>query len=205
MAKKVELEHAFRECSARISEALFAEKERDFDRLLLRALDALPFLRDCAAYLRRHQNVEAPRLVPIELIRDYAPLMFNARAIDLMESWINEGNRAERKVYPDLIDQVRIARERLLLAIRVFPSLKPRSSISPSAEAERMMSFWSSQGLVSGPSGRQCLVTHPDAICLGKCFSCGHIDRARWIELLAPRRCPHCRTVAEVAIVGRSE
>src|SRR5262245_45206661 len=154
VAKKADLEASFRECSARCAEATRAEANGDFAVVLERAASTLPRLREYIAYLRRYQQVEAPRLPSVDLILHYAPPMFARRSLDAVGAWLAEATRAERRLYPDLPGRLETARRRLALAARVWPSWRPAAPGTgvpgDAAEVAQLLDFWTRYGVAVG-------------------------------------------------------
>jgi hypothetical protein len=211
MAKKAELEASFRKCSALCTEAVQAEADNDFTRLLDRAGATLPLLRESIAFLRRYQKIEAPNLPSVDLILRYAPPMFATRSLDSVDEWFAASSRSERKTYPDLPDRLADARRLLTLAVRVWP---PWPAVAQSevkaegAEVAQLFNFWSRYGAVVKQPGRTpttfAPVTHPRCRARGKCPTCGRSDEAAWADLLVRRTCPHCNCAGQFVIVARA-
>lgn len=212
MAKKVELEASFRACQAGAAEAGRAEAAGDYHHALDVAASTLPLLRESFAYLRRYQKVEAPQLPAVEVILRCAPPLFARRALDAVEEWLADLNRAERAAYHDLPDRVAAARRRLALAVRVWPAW-PATGSPPVAPADandvaRLFDVWTRCGAIARRPGTAPPVyepvTHPLRRARGKCPACGRADEVGWVALLGPRACPHCRATGEFAIVART-
>jgi hypothetical protein len=211
MAKKADLHEAYRSYSALSAEAARAEQNGDHVQALQNAVASLAFQHDSVAFLRRFQKIEAPRLTSVELILRLAPLVFDPKPLDAVADWLAEANRAERKAYPEFAGQLDAARRRLALALRAWPSHRPAAlpplAVEDARTVQEMLAFWTWRGAVlkvAVPGATHYrLVTHPDRLARGKCHRCGAEDRARLAELLAPRRCPHCRAPSEFAVLER--
>lgn len=212
MAKKADLEASFRACQARTAEAARAEVDGDYPRALDRAKGTLPLLREYVAFLRRFQKVEAPQLPAVEVILRCAPPLFARRALDAVDAWLAELNRAERAACRDLPDQTVAARRRLALAVRVWPRWPATGPAPvPPADAEdvaRLFDVWTRCGAITRRPGTAPPVyepvTHPRRRARGKCPACGRTDEVEWMALLGSRACPHCRTVGTFVIVART-
>jgi hypothetical protein len=179
--------------------------------VLEKAESTLPLSREAIAYLRRYQQVAAPRLVSVEQILRYAPPLFARRSLDAVDRWFKEASRTERKAYPDLPEQLQAARRVMALAGQLWPSW--RAAAPPPARrgdpklVTQLMDFWVSYGAVARrdnvtPPVYQ-LVTHPQRDARGKCARCGREKAAKWIELLGESVCPHCRAISAFVMVAR--
>ena len=212
MAKKIDLEASFRACQARAAEAARAEANDDYHHALDVAASTLPLLRESFAYLRRYQKVEAPQLPTVELILRCAPPLFARRALDTVDEWFTELNRAERTTYHDLPGRLAAARRRLALAVRVWPSwpatTPPQVAPADANDVARLFDVWTRYGAIARRPGTAPPVyepvTHPLRRARGKCPTCGRADEAGWAALLGPRPCPHCRATGEFVIVART-
>jgi len=211
MAKKVDLEAAFRFCSARSSDALQAEIAGDFSAVLNIAESCLPRLRESIAYLRRFQSIDAPKLIAVELILRYAPPMFAPNYLNAVEEWCAKLNRSERNCYPNLPAEIESARHRMALAARIWPHWPSSSSNqlaeSRSIDALQIIDVWRRFGAIeregTNQSGSYRLVSHPKSATRGKCNLCGSEDRAPLFDLLKYRKCPRCQQTGMFTIVGR--
>jgi len=211
MAKKVDLEDNYRSYTACLSVAQQAEQNCDYARMLEKAEASLPLLSEAIAYLRRYQDVEAPRLISIGLILHYSPPMFALKSLDAVHEWYSTASRTDRKAYADLPEQLQAARRELALAGRLWPSWEAAAPIATtgtdSQAVERIVNFWATYGAVvrqgnNAPAEYQ-LVTHPLRAARGKCARCGNTMLTKWMELLERRVCPYCRSTSEFVIADR--
>jgi len=137
--------------------------------------------------------------------------MFARSALESAEQWYSETKRNDKKIYMDVPDRLEVARRKLGLAVRIWPSWRMQSptiaNIEEAGWMTEMMDFWIRYGAVVRSQSNQQpgyqLVTHPLRPVQGKCSQCGKLEQAAMFQLLTPMTCTQCQSKSEFIILNR--
>lgn len=218
--KKAEMEAHRDEYHARISEAHEAEQKEFYHAAVDHAMSSLHHVDGMMRYERRYEYREFDTLDGIEIILEYAPLLFLFHSLDAVESLLNDNRQIERNTLDPLSDKLAEARERMFASRRIWNHLEHH----PGAQEEDLpvepldgdgwgrwwssIDAWEEMGIVrqTETDDSQCLsfVTQMDEAARAKCPGCGIIAKGPKFKFLATVACPKCKSGKLFVILSES-
>jgi hypothetical protein len=164
-------------------------------------------------YERKYESKESFDVEGIDLVLNYAPLLFDLSSLERLEALVKNQRRIAKLVNHDLDASIARARARIWDAHRLWNQLEGRRNQSYDTAAAELggdrdrwrplAEAWCELGIVSrraiGRSYALAFSTDMDESVAAKCPTCGFIAKAPKAKLLELRHCPKCR--AKVSFV----
>ena len=217
MAKtKLQLERDHRLFHGAICKMQRAEEIGDIPGAVSAAVDSWRYLDGMLQYERRYlSRAEFATIESIDFALNFAPLVFDVKSLNTLESHLKSTRRIEKCTTENLSDSLRRARGRLNQAGRIWTHLEHHSpsavealrSLVESDDFDPLMAIriWQELGLVDvfddecGRSVR--LLNFGDERVCGKCPSCGVVGNGSVSEFLEERTCPLCQTSVDIVLL----
>lgn len=195
-----------------------AEKQHDYRKVVQLAVTSLQYVDGMMRFEQKYEDREFERISAIDLILEYAPLMFDSESLNAVESLLKSKRRIDRDTSDDLAEKLRYARRVMWNAHRVWndiehhPEVRFESNRTTAGEfeasADRIVGEWQRMGIIrsSDPRlpGQFSFCTRLDESVLAKCPSCGAIARAAKTRFMTQIACPKCRARDLFVILGAS-
>lgn len=206
MAKKSELEAAYRRYAGACGLAAAAEKRGDLHAALRQCEAALPFVRDAIAYQKRFRKIETPRLIPVERILRLAPSLFDLDSLTAVARWRRAAKPKEKRTYADLSARLARAKRRMAEAARVWAAWETGGSAQTPDEV-KLAATWISLGAlaavpVSGRTQYRVISALRRSV-EGKCPECGNLHQSAYPDMLGQAECPSCHGSVQFVLIRR--
>ena len=214
--KKVEMESHRDQYYSRISNARTALEQGLYDKALKLASASWEFVDGMMQFERKYEGKEFDTVEGIEIILDYAPLLFDVESLDKLEVLLRTERRIDKNASEDLAEKLGKARSLMWEAHRVWSHLEIvdatrqdelHKALGGDENVGRyLIATWERMGLVrraiDGESHRVELATRMDEKVSAKCPSCGVVGKARKAKFLERISCPKCADQVEFTILA---
>lgn len=214
---KAEMEADRAEYDALMARARLAIHQGLYREAVELAMSSWKHIDGMMQYKRKYEDKEFASIDAIDVVLQYAPLVFDCRSLEALESLLKDQRRIEKNTSEDLGDKLAQARALMWDAHRLWDYLERHDSIRQDdlratfgGDQDRWRSLavtWERMGLVrrtsEGGSYRLALVTRMDEAVPGKCSSCGTVEEAPKIRFLEERVCSNCRAGVFFVILSR--
>jgi hypothetical protein len=211
---KADLERAaarYREC---VSQATHAEAAGDARRVVASALAALDHLDGMIKYGRRYADAEFDSVPCVDLVCKYAPLLFDAAALDRISDLLRSQKSIERNTSSSLAEKIKAARLTMATAHALWDCVEANPGVRQDQlrqrlggsqdEWRRLAESWEALGLFrrtpAGNSYSLQLVTAMEEVVVAKCSGCGVLAKGQKRQFLNTQNCPRCRREAMFVI-----
>ena len=166
---------------------------------------------------RKYENKEFSNIEAIDIVLEYAPLLFEFTVLDELEALLKAQRKIDRDASDDLADNLSKARDRMRAAHRLWNHLEVHrnanlvelgSALGGSQDTWRVLvEAWETMGIIRRTKKDDAqfwtLTTQMDAMVLAKCPACGggaKWTKAKFLETLA---CPTCRKPESFVLLAR--
>jgi hypothetical protein len=214
--KKAEMESHQAEYHALISQTRLALQEGLYAKAVELASSSWDFIDGMMQYERKYEGKEFDSVEGIDIVLEFAPLLFNFQSLDKLELLLKSQRRIDKHASDDLADRLSKARTRMWEAHRLWNHLE---RVSESNQEEfcselggdqtvwrTIAETWEEMGLIrrtpDGRSHRVALKTRMDEPVVAKCPSCAAIAKARKAKLLEEVTCPKCERAVVFVILA---
>jgi hypothetical protein len=206
--KKAELEADRERYQTWMQSARDAERVGMFREALEYAQKAWDHVDGMMQYERRFENAEFDSVAAIDLVLNYAPLLFQFESLYGLRDLLKKQKRIEKNTEADLGAKLERSVERMWQNHRLWSYLEA----SPDARQDQLRAVlggdqdywrsvveaWEKMGLLErmrvGGSYQLSLATRMGQVFAGKCPKCGHSVEAPKSMLLEKANCPRCRS-----------
>jgi hypothetical protein len=207
--KKADMEHHRAEYHARMDNAKFAERRGLFRETVQLALSAWPFIDGMMQYERRYESTDFKSIPAIDLILEYAPLLFDFQCLDDLENLLKDTKRIDRNTSDSLAARLADARSNIWQNHKLWSHLESNPD-SREDQLHRLLGekraywrsvtkAWAQMGVLRRTPAHGtfelALTTRLDEVVHAKCPSCGtigHAPKAMFLELMT---CPECASM----------
>lgn len=209
--KKAELESHRDSYYAILSKAQDAQKVGDYHAVIRHARAALAFVDAMMQFERRYNDTEFVSVDAVDLVLEYAPLLFVGDALSELEALLKKSRRIDKNTDDSLMSRVSEAKKRMWEAYDVWESLEQVSVSEAKASPDnaevspnynRIAAEWVRIGVVCNESGTLKLTTRMNQRVLSKCPACGVVARAAKAKFLREQSCPRCRATGNFVILA---
>jgi hypothetical protein len=214
--KKADMESHRDEYYARISKARSALSQGHYHQAVQFACSSWDFVDGMMQYERKYEDREFKSIEGIDIVLDYAPLLFDVESLDGLETLLRTQRRIDRNASDDLADKLAKARFLMWEAHRAWSHLENvqkamqdrlHGALGGDANVWRyLVKSWEQMGLVHRESDGQvhqvALATQMDLTVSGKCPSCGAVGKARKAKFLESVACPKCSQQVHFVILA---
>ncbi len=206
--KKADMEAHHSQYGDLMSEVRLAQEIGNFLKALDAAKSAWPYIDGMMQYERRFNQKEFTTIEAIDVVLEYAPLLFDIQSLCELEKLLKGSRRIEKNTTEVLKERLVEARSMTWEAYHLWEQLESRGEVrldvlqdSLEREANRWhhVAFaWEQMGIIERQpevnSDRFALRTRMDALTLAKCPKCGVVVRAAKAKFLREQSCPKCKT-----------
>ena len=209
--KKAELESHRDSYYATLSKAQDAQKVGDYHAVVRHAKSAWAFVDPMMQFERRFNDTEFVSIEAVDLVLEYAPLLFDVGALCELEALLKKSRRIDKNTDDNLMSRLSDAKQRMWEAYSVWESLEQACASEANAnagteeaslESSEIAAEWERMGVVRNESGALRLTTRMNQKVLSKCPSCGVVARAAKAKFLREQSCPRCKTTGNFVILG---
>ena len=166
---------------------------------------------------RKYESREFSSVEAIDVLLEYAPLLFHFQVLDDLESLLKSQRRIDRDASDDLADDLSKARTRMWEAHRLWNYIEQsgrcrqdelRANLGGNQDQWRSIAeSWEKIGLIRRTSDRGSyrlsLTTRIDAETAAKCPACGTVINEVMYKLLEKSTCPKCQTKGSFVFLSR--
>jgi hypothetical protein len=217
VATKAELEYDRAEYYAWIAKAHAAQQKYLFRQAMELAMSSWDHIDGMMQYERKYESRDSFTIEGIEIVLQYAPLLFDFTRLDKLELLLKNQRRIAKSASDDLADKISKAKALMWEAHRFWNHLE-RQSVVRQDELRRefggdldgwwfISETWEAIGLIcrvhDGSSYRLAFSTQMDKPALAKCPSCGTVARAPKRRFLEEIICPKCQAEDYFVILSR--
>lgn len=203
---KAEMEEHWRRYTSFVQDALGAEQQGDFARVVELGEGSWAFIDGMLRHLARNDAETQDELEGIILVLRYAPLLFNYEVLDRLEQFLVGKRRIVKAARTDLDDDLSQARASMWRAHALWDELERQRRCKRDTlrlrftgdddEWHSNIHTWERMNVVVAftASGAKylSLATNMDDNVVAKCPSCGKATRRTKSSLLEPATCEHC-------------
>ena len=204
--KKAEMEAHHVQYHALMDRARLAEQKGLYRTAVQAALDSWDHIDGMMQYERKYEKKEFSSIPAIDMVLNYAPLLFDSRSLDSLENLLKESRRIGRDTVEDLGQKLEKARDRMWQNCRLWDYLEMHPGTRQDMlrgvlggrqdEWRSVAEDWEKMGLLvrtlQGDAYTLAISTRMGQIVKGKCPSCGAIaerPKALFLENLPCRDC----------------
>ena len=167
---------------------------------------------------RKYEDREFSNIEAIDVILNFAPLLFHSQLLDDLQSLLKSQRRIDRDASDDLASDLSKARTRMWEAYRLWNHIEQnhecrqdelRATLGGNQDQWRTIAeLWEKIGLIrrttESGSYRLALATRIDAVAIAKCPACGMAVRWTKYKLFDKVDCPKCRTKGRFVLLSRA-
>lgn len=212
---KSEMEYHRASYNALVSKANLAQQHGRYAEALDVAISSWAHVDGMIQYERRFGVGEVGRIEGLELVLEFAPLLFDFESLDKLEAFIKSNRRIDRNNSTDwhgrlararsLMRDARILWNRLECAGCAYAEAVAFSGLD-SDDLHSIAQLWHNIGVLRRESNKGAtleLMTDIEASTSAKCPSCGVVAKASKVKFLGEQSCPKCRkTVSFVLLLS---
>jgi hypothetical protein len=214
---KAEMEYDRAEYFAWIAKARAEQQKYLFSEAIESAMSSWDHIDGMMQYERKYEGRDVFTIEGIEIVLQYAPLLFDFTRLDKLELLLKTQRRIAKNASDDLANKISEAKLLMWEAHRLWDHLE-RQSIVRQDELRRELGggldgwwfiseTWEAIGLIrrvpEGGSYRLAFSTQMDMPTLAKCPSCGAVVRAPKTRFLDEVVCPKCQAEDYFVILSR--
>lgn len=206
-----ELENHRANYHARVLLAKDAEREANFIDAVHHAKSAWKFIEGMIDYELKYQEQTVENVDAIELVLQYAPVVFDLSSLTELDAFLKEHPRIARHTRNDFAGDTRVARKMIRQAGHLWSRLESEGKIEANpAELTPIAEAWREMGVVrkvEQKDGTEQLqfTTRLDTPSRGKCPECGAVVKGTKSKMLEELRCPHCFGMVQFVFVDPYE
>lgn len=213
MAKKAELETDYTKHVALVKQSHQEENLGNYRAAVATAIRALDHVDGMLQFMSRYQDKkEVPTVESVEIVLEYAPLLFDNESLDRLTDLLKTQRRIEKNTSKVLSESLSAARSLMWDAYHLWNYLENHGVISHKELGEKSASQhqhwqaivkkWIKMGIVHRNTSKDTvLVTRMDEKVRGKCPSCGATGTSTKMKLLQAIQCPRCNSVASFVLL----
>ncbi|MGE0608847.1 MAG: hypothetical protein AB7O62_17260 [Pirellulales bacterium] len=182
-----------------------------------RALAACEFVDGMMQYESKYEQREFSSVEAIDLILQWAPLIFDLQSLDRLAALLKSQKRIDRNASDDLTDNVARAKKWMWAAHAIWDQVERSPGIEIGTvsrligyednRCEEIVEAWKRMGLIllepHGGKFRLLLATRTEGTVKAKCSSCGVLVRGTQRKLLDDQKCPKCTRIVAFVTVAR--
>ncbi len=201
-----------------MGQARSALKDGRHDEAVQIAASSCKYIDGMMQFERKYEDREFSNIEAIDVVLDYAPLLFHSQVLDDLESLLKSQKRIDRDASDDLAGDLSKARTRMWEAYRLWNYIEQngecrqdelRTALGGNQDQWRSIAeSWEKIGLIrrTSESGtyRLSLATRIDAVVMAKCPACGMAVKWTKYKLLDKADCPKCRTKGMFVLLSRA-
>lgn len=208
--KKAELESHRDSYYATLSKAKNAHKVGDYHAAIRHAQSAWAFIDPMMQFERRFNDTEFVSVDAVDLVLEYAPLLFEGDSLLDLEALLKKSRRIDKNTEVSLKSRLSDAQMLMWEAYHLWESLEHgcdskagtwARSEGASLHWEAVATEWERMGVVSNESGTLKLATRMNEKVLAKCTKCGVVARAAKAKFLREQSCPRCKVTNNFVIL----
>jgi len=218
MAKtKAELESNRARYHELMDQARLALKDGRYDEAVQIAASSCQHIDGMMQFERKYEDREFSNIEAIDVILNYAPLLFHFQVLDDLEILLKSQRRIDRDASDDLAGDLAKARTRMWEAYRLWNLIEQhgecgqdelRSNWGGNQDIWRSIAeSWRKIGLTRLTSERGSVrlsfATRIDAEVIAKCPTCGVVVQQLKLTLLEEVLCPKCQTKGSFVFLSR--
>lgn len=217
--KKADMEwhyDSYKTCMERVetykNQGLFAEA-------LKQAFEAWEHVDGMMQYARRYKKHEFNDIEAINIVLEYAPLLFDYNSLNKLEEMLKQYKRIEKNTKVSMADLLSKARDLMGQAHKLWNYLERNHYAAQYAlsnelggkqkQWDSILKSWEKMDLVSqegqGKDSQLNLQTRMGALIRGKCSKCGAFQEAPKAMFLEPTICPDCKEKVTFVILPLSD
>lgn len=219
MAKsKAELESDRARYQELMGQARSALKDGRHDEAVQIAVSSCKYIDGMMQFERKYEDSEFSNIEAIDVVLDYAPLLFHSQVLDELESLLKSQKRIDRDASDDLASDLSKARMRMWEAYRLWNYIEQsgecrqdelRTALGGSQDEWRSIAeSWEKIGLIRRTSERGSyrlsFSTRIDDETIAKCPACGAVIQQLKYKLFEDVVCPKCRTKSTFVFLSRT-
>ena len=203
---KAEMEQHWTQYQAFLTEIGEPIENGDYKTAIELSVAAWEHIDGMMQYERKYNNLETVPLCALDVVLKFAPILFDFKALDKVDTFLKGQRRIEKNADSDLSDARAKARELMWEAHRLWDHIErhthPRQDDlrrSLGGDQDRWRSLaetWERMGLLfrspEGGSYRLSFCTRMDDPVLAKCPSCGAVGKTPKTRFLDNLACPKC-------------
>jgi hypothetical protein len=213
---KSEMEQHWSEYQSSMTQARSSEENGLYRAAVDSALSAWDHIDGMLQYERKYAENSSDRIMAIEIILKYSPLLLNFGNLNKLEALLQSSRRIEKTDEGSLNEKLASARAEMWENHRLWSYLEANPGARQD-ELRRVLGgdqdywrevagVWEKMGLLhrvrEGGSYRLAFATRMGALVAGKCPSCGGTTEAPKAMLLEPTKCPECRKTGLFVILA---
>lgn len=200
-----------------MGQARSALKDGRHDEAVQIAACSCKYIDGMMQFERKYEDREFSNIEAIDVILNYAPLLFHFQVLDDLESLLKSQRRIDRDASDDLAGDLSKARARMWEAYQLWNHLEQtgecrqdelRTALGGNEEQWRSIAeSWEQIGLIHRTPERglfrRSLTTQLDAEATAKCPTCGAVINELKHKLLERIACPKCQTKGSFVFLSR--
>lgn len=202
--KKAEMESHWTAYHSILDQARAAKNGGFCVKAVKDARECWPHIDGMLRYGKRYQKVEFDSIEAIDIVLDYAPLLFDIESLDAVESLMASHRRFERQTVHSIADHTAEARTLMWQAHRVWDHLERHGQVREDelrgivgdGRWRAIAGTWERMGVLSrnndGETSCLELSTRMGQVVSAKCPSCGGVAEAPKAMFLEEMQCPQC-------------
>jgi hypothetical protein len=185
-------------------------QEGQYHHAIILAYSSWEYIDGMMQYERRYHKVEFENLVGIDLVLQYAPLLFDYGVLNQLETLLKSQRRIEKNTSQRLSDRLAEARTQMRDAHSIWNSLEEQHQVRvdecrrqlgvAQERVQTVVDEWDAMGIAyrTIDEGTQLfgLTTQMDRNVKAKCPHCGMVVLAPKVKILNAVVCPGCRNEA---------
>ena len=214
---KVEMESHRAKYQEDMASARLALRKGQHDEAVTIAASSWMYIDGMMQFERKYENREFSNIEAIDVVLDFAPLLFHSQVLDDLESLLKSQRRIDRDASDDLAGSLANARARMWDAYRLWNHIERndecrqdelRTALGGDQDQWRSIAeAWERFGLILRISDRNSyrlsIATRIDGEALAKCPSCGAMIKGSMYKLLDAIDCPKCRAKGIFVFLSR--
>jgi hypothetical protein len=213
--KKVELEEDRAQYHELVAKARSALSDGRFQEAIRLAASSWTHIDGMMQYERKYENREFSNIESIDIVLEYAPLLFEFALLDELESLLKTQRKIDRDASDDLAANLSEARTRMWAAHRLWNHLEKMGECiqdqlcstlgGDQGQWRKIAETWETMDVIHRTPDRATFrlsfQTRMDAETDAKCPSCGTVVTRCKSQFLNEMACPNCRTRARYRFV----
>jgi hypothetical protein len=212
---KAELEHHWSAYHAALTEAQNAIALGDYKQAIENVVSSWEHIDGMIQYERKNSGTESVSIDTINIILQFAPLLFEYEILDRLEVLLKAQRRIEKNSSLNLSDLQAKARHSMYVAHRLWNHLEQSPAIESELckqlevnleELHCIVAIWQKMGLVArlpeGNSYRVSLCSRMNQDTMAKCVSCGAVAKAHKSLFLDQVTCPRCHSATSFVLLA---
>ena len=214
--KKAEKEYHRTAYRSLIAKARSAERHGLYRETVDLALSSWDHIDGMMQYERKYEDKEFSSIQGIDLVMEYAPLLFDFSSLDTLETLLKNYRRIDKNTSESLADKLAKARVLMWNAHRLWDHLERHPETRQNKlsrilggdhdQWQAVVTVWDKMGLLrrtsKGISNRLSLSTRMGKVVSAKCPSCGGVVDAPKSMFLEKLACPECRETVLFVILS---